>query len=207
MLKRMNPGTSEGLELHGYVGCPFAWRVRLVAAAKGVRADWIACDVDDPDPRALEHNPDEHSPLLWHDGFELVESEIIGQYINDAFEGPALEPRDPRQRAELRLLATRLRGLDAHTEPSKPEARRRTDPSLRLLEAALRGGEAPFLHGESPGLTDLNAWPFLANLAVRGFVDEKRTPAVKSYVERMAERPALRATPPPWAAALIGPAG
>lgn len=199
----MTKGAADGkLEIHGYVGCAFAWRVRLAAAEKGVEADWIPCDVEDPDPRAAEHNPDEHSPIIWHRGFSLLESAIILGYFDEAFPGRPLMPESPRARAELRFLSTRLAGLDAHTEPSRPAARKMSGPALARLEDAL--GDAPFLHGDEPGIVDVTWWPFLANLAVRGLIDQERTPTVVEYVLRAAARPSFSSTRPPWAMALGG---
>lgn len=190
----------EAVEIHGYVGCPFAWRVRLGAAEKGIAADWIPCDVDDPDPRARAHNPDEHSPLLFLAGFSLLESEIILQFLDERFDGPALMPAEARARAELRLLAVQLRALDVHTEPSRPAARRRSEPALRRLEEALEG--RAFLHGAAPGHVDLMIAPFLTNLVVRDLLDRGRFPQVQTYFARTASRPSFQATRPPWAQAL-----
>jgi glutathione S-transferase len=183
------------VEIHGYVTCPFAWRVRLAAAEKGVAADWIPCDVDDPDPRSRAHNPEEHSPLLWSDGFSLLESQVIVHYLDEAFDGPALMPEGPRARAELRLIAAQLASLDAHTEPSRPVARRKTEPALRILERALQ--ERPFLHGLEPGVADALSWPFLADLGVRGLLSAY--PRAAEYLALGAGRPAFRETRPPWA--------
>jgi glutathione S-transferase len=193
----------ETLEIHGYVDCPFAWRVRLVAAEKGLAADFIPCDVDDPDPRATAHNPDEHSPLLYDRGFSLLESEVIMQYLDESSSTRALMPTEPRGRAELRLLGTRLRGIDVHNERSRPEARRRSTGALGLLDRALTlAGDAGFLHGDQPGHVDLLIWPFLADLQVRRFIDPSDTPRVSAYVKRMLARPSFHGTRPPWAASL-----
>jgi glutathione S-transferase len=192
--------SSIAVEIHGYVTCPFAWRVRLAAAEKGVTADWIPCDVERPDPRARSHNPDEHSPLLWTDGFTLTESEVIIHYLDEALPGPPLMPSAPRPRAELRLLAARLKSLDAHKEHSRPAARRQVEPPLRVLEAAL--GDQAFLHGASPGVADTLFWPFLADLGVRGLLAAPAYPRASAYLTRSAARPAFRDTRPPWALGL-----
>lgn len=189
------------VEIHGYVNCPFAWRVRLAAAEKGVPADWIPCDVDDPDPRARTHNPDEHSPLLYDDGFELLESEVMMQYLDERGPGRPLMPMEARHRAELRLLATRLRSLDVHNEPSRPEARRRSHSAIQLLESQLNGH--PFLHGQDPGHVDFLIWPFVANLGARGLIDDARARKASAYLRRAAARPSFHDTAPPWAAPLF----
>jgi glutathione S-transferase len=186
------------VEVHGYRACPFAWRVRLAAAEKQVQADWLPCDVDDPDPRIVEHNPQEHSPLLYHAGFSLLESEIIMLYLDEQFAGPSLFSGDPQARARLRLLATKLSRLDVHTEPSRPHARRLSESAQQTLEAALQAG--PYLHGSAPGLVDLLAWPFVANLGVRRLLEGERA---RSYLARAAARPSFRETAPPWAESLF----
>ncbi len=142
------------VEIHGYLTCPFAWRVRLAAAEKDVPAEFLPCDVDAPDPRCQQHNPDEHSPLLYHDGLTLTESGIIVTYIDEAFAaaGPALMPEDARGRALLRLLAKQLEPLDVHLERARPEARKRSEGALKRLEADLLARATPFLHGARPGL-------------------------------------------------------
>ena len=213
-------GGKGGVEIHGYVACAFAWRVRWAAAEKGIPFVWIPCDVPSPDPRAATHNPHEHSPLLFHDGLTLLESEVMLTYFDEApeFEGPPLLPDEPRARAKLRWLATRLKGLDVHTEPSRPEARRKTAPALDTLEGALKEsalGEGhflasvgpsdvaarAFLHGSRPGFVDFLIAPFLVHSAARGFIDPRTWPAVTAYLLRLAGRPSYPRTRPPWAPA------
>jgi glutathione S-transferase len=187
----------DTIEIHGYVTCPFAWRVRLAAAEKGLAAAWIPSDVDAPDPRSARHNPEEHSPLLWHGGFSLVESEVIMAYLDEASPARPLMPADARARAELRLLAIRLRAIDVHMERSRPEARRRSAPALAVLGDAL--GEQPFLHGAEPGHVDLLIWPFLADLRVRQLADGSGRERIAAYIARVWQRPSFLATRPPWA--------
>jgi glutathione S-transferase len=46
------------------------------------------------DPEYLKINPAGQVPTLVHDGRVLTESTIINEYIDDAFDGPALKPSD-----------------------------------------------------------------------------------------------------------------
>jgi glutathione S-transferase len=197
-------GKASRVEIHGYLTCPFAWRVRLAAGEKGVPAEFLPCDVDQPDPRAKQHNPHEHSPLLWHAGLSLSESSIIVTYLDEAFAaaGPALMPEDARGRALLRLLARQLDALDVHMERARPEARKRSEGALARLEAELLARATPFLHGAQPGYADVMVWPFLADLHLRRLLDAEVYPACDAYLDRARARPAFHATRPPWAATL-----
>jgi len=116
------------LEIHGKQECPFAWRVRLTAREKGIAFEWIPHDARSPDPRASQHNPQQRSPLLWDEGFPLVESLVIvsrttrkgGRRDSGALaarvrvlgagEGAGLAARDPAPPARLRRLNRRAGG-------------------------------------------------------------------------------------------------
>lgn len=198
-----SPGSSAAttVEIHGYLTCPFVWRVRLAAAEKGVPAEFLPSDVDSPDPRVTAHNPDDHSPLLFHDGLTLRESTVILEYLEEAFTGPALLPGEARARAELRLLAADLGKLDVHHERARPEARKKSEGALAVLEQEL-GERTPFLHGPAPGFADVMIWPFLADLSLRKLIDTTRFARVEAYLDRARKRASFHDTRAPWAATL-----
>jgi glutathione S-transferase len=89
---------------------PFPTRVRLMLCAKG-----IDCEIVEPpgfhgDTRSkgsyLEVNPIGRVPaLMLDDGRVLPESEVICEYLEDAFPEPRLMPSDPWRRAQVRLLS------------------------------------------------------------------------------------------------------
>jgi len=58
------------------------------------------CDQHSPAFRSI--NPKGLIPVLKHDGRFLTESSIIIEYLDEAFEGPALMPEDPYGRARVR---------------------------------------------------------------------------------------------------------
>ena len=131
------------LEIHGKHDCPFAWRVRLVAREKGVPYEWIAWDVDSPDARAAQRNPEHRSPLLWDAGFALPESLVIAQYIDESTDGRALLPRDLRERARMRLLlATVVPALEIAPSHAKSRELALKNPYEKVSAAARRLQEA-----------------------------------------------------------------
>lgn len=85
---------------------PFATRVRILAHAKNVKLE----NMPPPggglkSPEYLAINPLGKIPSLDHDGEVLIESEIICEYLEDAFPSPTLRPVDPMARAKVRLLS------------------------------------------------------------------------------------------------------
>ncbi len=85
---------------------PYATRVRILAHAKGLKLE----NVPPPggglkSPEFLAINPLGKVPTLDHDGEVLIESEIICEYLEDAFPTPTLRPVDPMARAKVRLLS------------------------------------------------------------------------------------------------------
>ena len=54
-------------------------------------------------PAYLAVNPKGQVPTLVHDGKVLTEGMVINEYIDEAFEGPALRPADLRERWRMRV--------------------------------------------------------------------------------------------------------
>ena len=180
------------LEIHGRRECPYAWRVRLCAREKDLPFRWIPHDVRDPDPASMQHNPQKRSPLLWEDGFTLVESEVILHYLDEANPGSSLQPLSARDRALMALRMTQLRKLEAHP-PEHPGDPKRLEQGFDALETALHDGRN-FLGGAKPDLSDLSVWPFLWVLAHAGI--QPPGPRARAYWNRIRERDSVLATRP-----------
>jgi glutathione S-transferase len=190
---------STPIELHGKSRCPFFWRTRITAREKGIPFEALSCDVPHPDPRVAAHNPDGRSPLFWHDGFSLIESAIILQYLDEAFAGPPLQPADPQLRARMRLGVVELAGLmfDGR-KPLDDQTRAKTDAALRLLDRKLADGR-PYLVGDQPTLGDIEVWPWLMLLATKGGISDDTAaalPHAAAYWQRVQARESFRETTP-----------
>lgn len=86
-------------------------KVRLALAEKGVEFESAvmnlrAGDQYQPDYRKL--NPNAVVPTLVNGNDVIIESTVINEYIDDAFDGPALRPADPAQRAAMRCWTKQL---------------------------------------------------------------------------------------------------
>jgi glutathione S-transferase len=98
------------VKLYQTYASPFPTRVRLLLYAKGIEAEIV-------EPRGFHAsaeskgdylliNPIGRVPtLVLDDGRALPESEVICEYLEDAFPEPSLRPADPWDRAKARLIA------------------------------------------------------------------------------------------------------
>ncbi len=85
---------------------PYATRVRILAAAKGLKLECLAPPGGSLKSEAyLAINPLGRIPCLDHDGTIIPESETICEYLEDRFPSPTLRPVDPAARARVRLLS------------------------------------------------------------------------------------------------------
>jgi len=108
---------------------PYAARVRILAAAKGLKIEFL------PPPGGslksaefLAINPLGRIPCLDHDGAIIPESETICEYLEDAFPSPTLRPIDPAARARARLLS---RMGDLYLAPLFQQLLVQIDPRMR----------------------------------------------------------------------------
>jgi glutathione S-transferase len=95
----------KNVELYHFWSSVCSVKVRMCLEEK--RVPWTSKYVDlfrfdQMEPDYLKLNPDGVVPTLVHDGEPIRESSIIAEYIDEAFEGPALKPEDPLKRARMR---------------------------------------------------------------------------------------------------------
>ena len=93
------------VELYHFWSSVCSVRCRMALEEKGVKWTSRYIDLfnfDQMEPEYLAINPDGLVPTLVHDGEPVTESTIINEYIDDAFDGPALTPADPLQAARMR---------------------------------------------------------------------------------------------------------
>lgn len=76
---------------------------RVVLEEKGVAYERIVVDPADQrsDGHLLEVHPFGKVPALYHGDFHLYETAAIARYVDEAFEGPALQPDDVKARATM----------------------------------------------------------------------------------------------------------
>ena len=176
--------------------CPYAARARIVLAEKGLDYDAVEIDLDDRPAWLYEKNPLGRVPVYEEDGgFVLPESEVIMEYLEERYPEPALWPADPAERALGRLW---LQRFDDRLGDAYYAVRRGTEGARDALDAELgeldRVLEAqPYLTGREYGLADIGYVPWLLRATERLEVELEPFPALASWLERVAARPAVAA--------------
>jgi glutathione S-transferase len=200
--------------LYGAAYSVYVRAVRMALAEKGVAYTLVPVDVfapDGPPPEHLARQPFGKIPAFEHDGFALYEAGAITRYVDEAFDGPPLQPADPRARARM----TQAIGIqDGHVYPDlvwgiHVERQRgdaadaakiaRLGPKAETCLAALEAlADGPWLAGPDLTLADLHAAPMFA-LFLRtpeGQTMLPRHPRLAAWWSAISARPSFTATAP-----------
>ncbi|ESY14002.1 MULTISPECIES: glutathione S-transferase N-terminal domain-containing protein [unclassified Mesorhizobium] len=186
--------------------------VRLVLAEKGIDYDLVPVDVfaaEGTPAWYFEHHPFGRIPAFEHGGFRLFETSAIARYVDEAFDGPALQPKDARTRATMNQIigmldayAYRSMVWDVAVERLEKEAPdealvanglRQAETVLRVLTALNPPG--PWLLGDQLTLADLHAASIIAYF-VKVADGQKLLAAfadIQAWWEGIAKRPSLAA--------------
>jgi len=169
-----------------------------------------------PPAEHLARQPFGRIPAFEHEGFGLYETGAITRYLDEAYPGPALQPRDPKMRARMNQA---IGVIDSYVYPalvwdiyvervSLPKQGGAPDEAkiavalikahtcLAALEEIM--GEGPWLAGPELSLADLHAAPMIAYfvMAPEGAALLDRHPAVSRWWSAIRARPSMAATRP-----------
>ena len=141
----------------------------------------------------------------------LYETAAIGRYVDEAFDGPSLQPSEALSRARMtqvigiadcyaykwmdmqivipRLVVPMMGGTtdEAAVEAALPEARKTADALETLI------GDQSFMAGESLSLADLHLVPIMVYFAMapEGAQILESAPKLAGWLERMKARPTV----------------
>jgi glutathione S-transferase len=204
--------------LYGPAFSTYVRSARLALEEKGVDYDLVEIDfLQGPMPaEQIERHPFARVPAFEHDGFQLYETTAICRYVDEAFDGPALQPGNVQERARMNQI---ISILDNYTYPCTvgqlviqrlvmPMLGNDPDESViaaALPEigtnmttiAALRGNNT-FLAGNQLSLADLHFAPiydYFKNTPESGPILDK-TPGLGDWWNEMSGRASLQKTPP-----------
>ena len=158
----------------------------------------------------LEHHPFGRIPAFEHDGFRLFETNAITRYVDEAFDGPALQPADTRGRARMGQMTGMLDayGYRAMVWDVAVERLEKPEPDETLIASGLSQAQTvlrvltslkapgPWLLGDHVTLADLHAAPIIACFlkVADGQKLLAEFPEIQAWWDRIAARQAFAMT-------------
>ncbi|PIN06115.1 Glutathione S-transferase [Handroanthus impetiginosus] len=150
------------VKLFGVWASPFSKRIEMALKLKGVEYEFIEEDLQNKSPLLLKYNPvHKKIPVLVHNGKPIAESLVILEYIDETWEGPAILPKDPYERAQAHFWAKFLdeKCLPAilkackSTGEEREKAKEEVIELLGFLDNEIKGKK--FFGGDNIGLVDI----------------------------------------------------
>jgi glutathione S-transferase len=197
------------LKLCGFRISNYHNKVRLALLEKGIPHEEDSSCLPSQKDEWVGRSPMGKVPILEADGATLTESEVICEYLEDAFPQKPLLPKDPIARARVRelithlelhmeLVARRLYGAVFFGGKASDETREQVQKDLvkgvRTLQRLAKFD--PFIAGKELTLADCVAFVHLpivslaSKLAYGADVLEGVAP-LKGYLKMLGERPAF----------------
>jgi glutathione S-transferase len=199
------------LKLCGFHLSNYHNKVRIALLEKGVPFEEDPGCAPSQKDEFLSRSPIGKVPFLeLEGGRRLAESEVIAEYLDEAYPQKPLLPRDPFERAKVReliafmelhveLVARRLYGQVFWKRPVSDEIKHAVDKELtkgiRALKALVRFD--PYIAGKELTLADCAAFvhlPLVSLATKHGFGRDylEEIPQLKGYLKMLGERPAFR---------------
>jgi glutathione S-transferase len=204
------------VQLHGLARSVYTRIARLALEEKGVAYTLHEVEIFGPDgaPAAhLERHPFGRIPALEHGEFQLYETQAITRYVDEAFQGPSLQPADAARRARMNQI---IGVLDAYAyrpmvwgvvvprmrpQPGEPPNEAKIAEAMAASARALDALDAltsctPYLLGQDLTLADLHAWPVLSCFAFapEGAALLAQHAALQRWLQTMRQRPSVQRT-------------
>ncbi|KAI8474547.1 MAG: glutathione S-transferase [Monoraphidium minutum] len=171
-------GTAQAPTFITTWSCPYAQRTWIALNEKGVPYTPVHVDLKAKPEWFFKWNPYGRVPtLVWQDGegeASMHESLVCDEYVEEAFPGPSLLPKDPFKRAQVRLLIDQYgakfspafnKVMFAANEADAAAAAKTLDEAVAWLESAI-DATGPYATGPDFTLADCALAPFIIRLAV-----------------------------------------
>lgn len=188
-------------------------RVKIVLEEKKLPYQSVRIDLkkgEQKHPDFLKINPYGKVPAIVDGDTVVYESCIIAEYLDDKYPEPSLMPKDPAQRAKIRILTDYgvIHLFTAHRvlrdEITKPENERdpavvdaaKNDLRKLLLRFEQEMGQHAYLAGDSISLLDTNFVARFVQWERFGVLPNSSLPRLTTWLERMKKRPSIQAVFP-----------
>src|SRR6266850_620960 len=198
------------LKLCGFHISNYFNKVRIAMLEKGVPFELDPTCKPSQKEDFLARTPLGKVPFVEVDGARLCESQVICEWLEDAYPEKPLYPRDPLERARVRelvtilelhveLVARRLYGQVFFGQPPDEEVKQSVEKGLvkgiRAFRSRAKFG--PYVAGGQLTLADCAAFVHLplVSLATKlGFGRDmlESMPQIKPYLKMLGERPAFK---------------
>jgi glutathione S-transferase len=193
------PKEKEYIRLYTSSICPFAERVHLFLAAKGVKAEYIYISLQNKPEWYLEIYPKGQVPFFEQNGHRLGESAIICEYLDEKYGDKKLYPTDPWQKALVKefvdAFGTKFLGnwYKNYRGGATDETNAVLGTFLQEMEDRLKQPNHPFLFGQEVTAADLLTWPWFERLEagltlfpkVSELVLKEKYSSIYAWIERM----------------------
>ncbi len=200
--------------VYGFAGSSYVRSARLTLEEKGVPYSFVETGVGPHKQQPhLRRNPFGLVPAFEHGELSLYETQAIARYVDEAFDGPPLQPRGVRERAIMNQL---IGIVDCHVRTSisaviffqrlvvpergaapDEELIRQAMPEARISihEIARLMGDSPFLVGSDITIADLLLFPQLDyfSMTPEGEHLLSERPTVSGWLDRMRSRTSVSA--------------
>lgn len=209
------------LKLYAFDRSPFGWKTRVVLAEKKILYEMIVPENKSEDPSFAKLNPFRLTPVLvLEDGRTLYESTIINEYLEETHPTPAMLPKDPYERAKVRMLEDTtdlylyrtmadLRNAEYTYEPPYLIRRKAGDIDHKLLEEAKTKmhehlsrlerelGSRKWFGADLFSLADAAlVAPLTGSLTLFGFLPSEKYKNLTAWCKRVCERPSYKEAAP-----------
>ncbi|MDJ0639077.1 MAG: glutathione S-transferase family protein [Paracoccaceae bacterium] len=190
---------------------PFCRKVRLSLAEKKLEVELVEEKYWERDPEFIRRNPAGKVPVLKIDGVTLSESTAICEYIEERYPTPALLPKDPVERHEVRRLVSWFDDKFHHEVTSKllyervnKKITKEGYPDSGNVKAGARAikahleylgwllDERRWLAGPELSLADFAAAAHFSALDYISDVDWTLNQTVRDWYSKIKSRPAFR---------------
>jgi len=209
------------LKLHHLDRSPFGWKVRMVLEEKKIPYELVIPENKSEDPAFLKLNPFRLTPVLeLETGATIFESTVINEYLEDTVPDPAMLPKDPYERARIRMIedttdqylyvaAREFRMAQFDYAPPYLVRKKADEVDHKLLETSrvkihehltrleseLAG--RTYFGGTMLSLADVAlAPPLTASMKLLGVLPDKRYPLIAAWSARVVERSSYIASAP-----------
>lgn len=185
-------------------------RVWVALLEKNLPFEAIVMDLggDQLKPEFLSLNPFHHIPVLVDDGFSVIESFAILDYLEAKYPTPSLLATTPEGVATMRMiemvtvnelvpafnpLTRQMMGFGPESDDAIAQAKQKAEVVLKFYTDKLADG--PFLCGEQLTLADVVAGTFAPWFEQLG-LPMANYPTLQAWTTRLMDRPAWQATQP-----------